>query len=246
MKLKYVSAPNMYQGGVGDKTQHFEKASVYRCPEGLSPEDHEPFAGLSAATRGDYPTDNKNSIPVYGIANNPRLDGQPPYAVVSWYQLCAVSSGSRTTYVGGSNDAPFVYFDQSKNGKPAPEAGTGMGGELALPGYTRKISRIRHCDQMSMIAEATYLHWVMGSTGFNPTSSVYNGETMWMTALAARHGKRSSSGNNAFTNIAFFDGHVALMNTQPITDYVDKTTGQGGAPNIPQSVGVTFTLSQNR
>ena len=68
---------------------------------------------------------------------------------------------------------------------------------------------------------------------------------MWMTTLAARHGKKSANGNNAFTNIAFFDGHVALLNTQPIEDYVNSA-GQGGGPNIPPSVGVTFTLSQNR
>jgi len=245
MKQKYVSAPNMYHG-VGDKTQHFDKSSVYRCPEGLAPEDHEPFAGLSAATRGDYPTDNKNSIAVYGIANNPRYDGQEPYAIVTWYQLCAVASGNKAAYVGGPCDAPFVFFDQSKNGKPAPEAGTGMGGQLAVPGYTRRISRVRHSDNLCMIGEGTYMNWVMGSTGYTPTSSTVNGETMWMTAIAARHGKKSANGNNAFANIAFFDGHVALVNTQPIVDYVDKTSGQGGAQNIPQSLGVTFTLSQNR
>jgi prepilin-type N-terminal cleavage/methylation domain-containing protein/prepilin-type processing-associated H-X9-DG protein len=258
MRLKYVQAPNLLSGANGDKQFHFEKASVFRCPEGNLPEDTTPFAGLSAATKGDYPADRKNSIPINGgIANSPRFDGGEPYSVASWYQLCAISSGNRVAYVGGDPshvpgddkvpaDAPFVFFDQNKNGKPAPEAGTGMGGQLAVPGYTRKTSRIRHSDTMCMIAEAAYMNWMMGSTGFKPASSTVNGETQWMTPLAARHGKRSANGNNGYTNMAFFDGHVALLDTQPINDYVDKSTGQGGGPNIPQSLGVTFTLSQNR
>jgi len=245
MHQKYLAAPNMYRSG-GDTTQYFDRQSPFSCPEGLSPEDHPPFAGLSSATQGLYPVDSKNSIATYGTANNPRFDGQDPYAVPSWYQLCAVSSGSTTAYVGGSNDAPFVFFDQSKNGKPAPDAGTGMGGQLALPGYTRKISRVKHSGMMCMIAEAGYLNWVLGSTGFKPQSNVVNGETMWLTCLAARHGKISANGNNAITNIAFFDGHVASIPTQPLEDYVDANTGQGGGPNIPQSLGVVFTLTQDR
>src|SRR6202042_2853536 len=105
MHQKYISAPNMYHPN--DTNQYFNQASIFRCPEGLSPDDHPPFAGLSSATQGLFPVDSKNSIAVYGTANNPRLDGQDPYAVPSWYQLCAVSSGSTTAYVGGSNDAPF-------------------------------------------------------------------------------------------------------------------------------------------
>jgi prepilin-type N-terminal cleavage/methylation domain-containing protein/prepilin-type processing-associated H-X9-DG protein len=247
MRQKYVQAPNLLTGNPGDKSFHYEKASVFRCPEGNLPEDTAPFAGLSASTKGDYPADRKNSIPVNGgIANSPRLDGSEPYSIASWYELCAISSGNKAAYVGGSADAPFVFFDQNKNGKPAPEAGTGMGGQLAVPGYTRKTSRIKHSDNLCMIAEAGYLNWMMGSTGFTPASTVVNGETEWMTTIAARHGKRSANGNNGYTNIAFFDGHVSLVDTQPINDYVDKTTGQGGGPNIPQSLGVTFTLSQNR
>jgi prepilin-type processing-associated H-X9-DG protein len=243
MHQKYISAPNMYQPGSND--QHFNRASPFRCAEGMTPEDHPPFAGLSSATQGQYPTDGKNSIAVYGTANNPRLDGQEPYAVPSWYQLCAVSSGSTTAYVGGANDAPFVFFDQSKNGKPAPDAGSGMGGQLALPGYTRKLNRVKHSDITCMIAEAAYLNWMLGGTGFSPVNNIVNGESMWVTCLAARHGKRSSNGNNAMTNIAFFDGHVATLDTKPIEDYVDAN-GKGGAPNIPQSLGVVFTLTQSK
>jgi prepilin-type N-terminal cleavage/methylation domain-containing protein/prepilin-type processing-associated H-X9-DG protein len=252
MHQKYIAAPNMYRPN-DTSGQYFDKPSPFQCPEGLNPEEHPPFAGLSSQTQGLYPVDAKNSICVYGTANNPRFDNQEPYAVPSWYQLCAVSSGSRTAFVGGDssanqppNDAPFVFFDQSKNGKPSPEAGTGMGGQMALPQYTRKVSRVKHSNLMCMVAEAAYLNWVLGGTAFNPVNNVTNGESMWMTCLAARHGRISGNGNNASTNMAFFDGHVATLDTQPLEDYVNPANGKGGAPNIPPSLGVVFTLSQDR
>ena len=236
MHQKFVAAPNMYRPGV-DKTQWFDKSSVFLCPEAQSPQDSPPFAGLSSATQGTYPTDTKNSIPVYGTANNPRLDGQEGYAVPSSYQLCAVRTGQASVYPGGVNDAPFVFFDKGQ---------VPLGEQLATPGYTRRVTRVKHPGIVCMIAEAAYLNWVLGGTGFSPVNNVVNGESMWMTCLAARHGKKSPNGNNASTNIAFFDGHVVTVNTQPIVDYVDPNTGKGGAPVIPQSVGVVFTMSQGR
>jgi prepilin-type processing-associated H-X9-DG protein len=86
---------------------------------------------------------------------------------------------------------------------------------------------------------------MMGGTGTKPANSTVNGEAMWLTSIAARHGKLSANGNNANTNIAFFDGHVALLPTQPFADYV-APSGTGGGPNIPQSAGAVFTLTQDR
>jgi prepilin-type processing-associated H-X9-DG protein len=127
------------------------------------------------------------------------------------------------------------------------QAGTsGIGGQLSSSGYNRKITYIKNTGITCMVAEAANLNWMMGGTGTAPTSTTLNGETMWMTALAARHGKATGNGNNALTNICFFDGHVTTVNTQPIEDYVDPVTGQGGAPNIPQSLGVVFTLARSR
>ena len=47
-----------------------------------------------------------------------------------------------------------------------------------------------------------------------------------MPALAARHG--NIKGHHGLTNIAFFDGHVAALDTKGITTFVDPATGQGG------------------
>ena len=241
MHQHYIPAPNMLKAGTS--TFYFDKDSPFRCPEGLNPEEHDPFAGTSAATLGSFPRDQKNSIAVYGMANNPRLDGAPPYAICTWYQLCCISSGSTTVFVpGGANNAPFIFFDKNKNGRAG--AGPGLGGQLVLAGYTRKITQVKHSSVMCMIAEAEGLNWLMGGTGFNPASTTVNGETMYLTAIAGRHGK-STSRNHAMTNIAFFDGHVGLFDTKPISTYVNSA-GQGGAPNIPQSLGVVFTISQDQ
>jgi prepilin-type processing-associated H-X9-DG protein len=67
-----------------------------------------------------------------------------------------------------------------------------------------------------------------------------------MRALAAGHGKISSDGHHGLTNIAFFDGHVAALDTKGITTFVDPATNQGGGPNISQSVGVVFTMTKAR
>ena len=67
-----------------------------------------------------------------------------------------------------------------------------------------------------------------------------------MPAIAARHGKITSNGHHGLTNIAFFDGHVASLDTRAIATYTDAASGKGGGPNIPQSVGVVFTMARAR
>jgi prepilin-type processing-associated H-X9-DG protein len=131
---------------------------------------------------------------------------------------------------------PFIFF-KSKGGAP-------LGAQLAFGGYQRKITMIKKSSVLCMVAEAAGLNWVMGGPGFSPNNNVVNGESNWMSGLAARHG-RGPNRNHAYANIAFFDGHVALVETKPISTYTD-TNGQGGANVIPQSVGVVFTVNQAR
>jgi prepilin-type N-terminal cleavage/methylation domain-containing protein/prepilin-type processing-associated H-X9-DG protein len=243
MKRKYIAAPNILKAG--STIFQFDNPSVFRCPAGLDPEAHPPFAGTSAATIGAYPTDRKNSISTYGMANNPRFDGQEPYAVATWYQLNCVQSGSTTVfYPSGTNTMPFVFFNKTRNGNPAG-VGPGIGGQLQLPGYTRKITHVRKSASLCMIGEATALNWVLGGTSFNPsTSTTVDGDVLWMRSFAARHGK-SSKPSQAQTNVAFFDGHVALVDSRAISTYMDSS-GVGGAAVVPQSVGVVYTLKQAR
>src|SRR5256714_8485906 len=232
MKRKYLTAPNLWENG-NTSVMHYDRASVFRCTEGISPDDHDIFAGTSTATQGAFPADKKNSIPVCGAQITKRIDGQPPYAVASWYQLNCVATGDDTIFPGAPNSAPFVIFDSKANGKKPAAAGTQMGGQFAVPGYGRKIGNIKNASVLCMIAEAEYLYWVMnGKTPATSAPPPVDGEVIWMPALAARHGKISSNGHHGLTNIAFFDGHVATLDTKGITTFVDPATNQGGGPNL--------------
>lgn len=243
MHQKYVAAPNIVVPG--KTTPVWDVTSPFRCPSTPSPADFTPGAGTSGTTLGAFPVDSKNSFGVYGTFNPgptggpmpTRSDGSPQYGVVTWYQLCAIKtakSGNAGLYPGGPNAAAFVFFDKTSG--PVLQA-------LTNSGYTRKLSQVRHSAVQCMIAEAANLNWMMGGNA-TPASTTVNGETMWIPGLAARHGQVTSNGNNAYTNMAFFDGHVDSLPTQPIEDYTNN--GQGGGPNIPQSLGVTFTLTQNQ
>jgi prepilin-type processing-associated H-X9-DG protein len=247
---KYLDAPNLFANG--STTKVFKSPSVFECPAGLNAQDSSPGLGTGNSNVGNFPCDPANMSGSYGVANNPRFDGAPPYAVATWYQLCTVATGSTKAFAtGGGNstsvDAPFVYYDATKNGKCTGYTGAispGMGGQFALP-YSRNLSRIKHAAVLCMLGEAASINWVMGGSGFNATSNTVNGETLWMQALAARHGKISANGNNANTNMAFFDGHVATISTQGIGDFINPITGKGGAPNITQGQGVVFTITNS-
>jgi prepilin-type processing-associated H-X9-DG protein len=138
-----------------------------------------------------------------------------------------------------------MYFASKNNGKPTNSGiGPGMSGQLAFGSYQRKITMAKKSAVLCMVAEAAGINWVMGGPGYQPNKVTTDGEDNWMSGLAARHG-RGTNKRHAFTNIAFFDGHVALFDTKPLSTYTD-TSGQGGANVIPQSLGVVFTLNQAR
>jgi prepilin-type processing-associated H-X9-DG protein len=120
-----------------------------------------------------------------------------------------------------------------------------MAGQLNFAGYQRKITMVKKSSVMCMVAEAAGINWTMSGTGYTVSASTVNGEANWMYGIAARHSK-SSNKNHAWTNIAFFDGHVSSFDTKPLSTYVDPTTSKGGADVIPQSMGVVFTLNRAR
>jgi len=49
--------------------------------------------------------------------------------------------------------------------------------------------------------------------------------------MAARHGKKTADGAQAFTNLAFFDGHVGFYETKPFTRTLtaQEISAYGGA-----------------
>jgi prepilin-type N-terminal cleavage/methylation domain-containing protein/prepilin-type processing-associated H-X9-DG protein len=245
MHQKYVPAPNNIKAGAPGQF-FFPKDSVFLCPEGQDPEYHAPFKGTSSQNIGAFPTHPANSTVVFGEAQNPRVDGQEPYGVCTHYQVNNIQTGNAAGfYPSGTQMMPFMYFSAKQNGKPAGSGiGAGMGGQLAFAPYQRKITMAKKSAMLCMVAEAAGINWVMGGPGYAPNKVTTDGEDNWMSGLAARHG-RGSNKRHAFTNIAFFDGHVTAFDTKPLSTYVDGS-GKGGANVIPQSMGVVFTLNQAR
>jgi prepilin-type N-terminal cleavage/methylation domain-containing protein/prepilin-type processing-associated H-X9-DG protein len=240
-KQKYLFAPNIYRPGQGD-TPFFDQPSVFRCPEARSPEDAKPSNGQNSSFFGGYPADLANSTGVVADIAYPSLDPDS-YNVVTWYQLCCIrteKTGTDGYYPGGINACPFVFFDKTSG--PVLNS-------LSTAGYMRKVNFARHSAILCMIAEAATPQWVLGSNSSPPVGVPRNGDMIYLPTIAARHGKVSRNGNHAITNIAFMDGHVASFDTAGMSTYTNASMpspNNVGAPSIPQSMGVVFTLTQDQ
>src|SRR5439155_11912111 len=96
MQQKYIKAPNAYADGTSKAV--FYSDSVFRCPEGIAPEDG---GGGSTSTEPMWPTNLACNAYSFVKSDIPRVDGQPPYAVASWYQL---NARTHTPLVNPLND----------------------------------------------------------------------------------------------------------------------------------------------
>jgi prepilin-type processing-associated H-X9-DG protein len=144
---------------------------------------------------GDWPTDSKNngySLPDDGAKQ--RLG----FGIPSWYML-SCRNLSATNKQGGSRQTPFVYFNGNDPSK------------LVDPLWQRSISRVKKSSELLMIVEATSPNWFdQTDSGVNDPAHPGN----FLRRLAARHGRRTGDGANAWTNFAFFDGHVGYFETK--------------------------------
>lgn len=196
----YIKAPSIYQSA-GQTTKAFSRNNVFRCPEGVDEDD-------AAGGQGDYPTDVRNNA--YSIENDSAAQAEG-FGVVTWYQLnsrTALDSGGAVIgamkYPGGSQASPFVWW----NSKTTAAL-------MQTPELQRQISQARKPSELIMIVEASNSNYLDQNT-----STVY--PAGHMRRLGARHGKRTSDGLNAFTNFAFFDGHVGLY---PSVDFQIPLSG---------------------
>ena len=192
-------APNAFPDGPGTAKKVGNK-SVFRCPEGI---DSDIKGGA-----GNYPTDLLNNA--YQIANesDAQADG---FGIASWYMLNSrnlSASGAWPPVNSNAKCTPFLYF----NGN-----GAQIDVDLKDSKWQRNLSMIRRAGEFVMIVESADTNW------FDQTQ---NG-TIWLKRLGARHGKKTRDGLNAYTNFAFFDGHVGLYPSEPYT----KQTNTGGNDN---------------
>ena len=82
--------------------------------------------------------------------------------------------------------------------------------EIAHPGAQRNWSQIKKASEFVMVIEAGDKNWL------NTTTTKTANHPIMVPRLGARHGKRTGDGLDAWTNFAFFDGHV---NMYPTIDY---------------------------
>lgn len=211
VKQKYLNAPSVYDtpdpSGATNRKK-FNRTNVFRCPEGI---DEDMLTGGAGA----YPTDAKNNA---GRINADKQASQAGFGIMSWYQLVSRVGGTGTMYTpGGTKAAPFVYFD----GKDAAS----LAAQLNNPKLARGMSQVKKSSEMVMVVEAADSNWMDQAT---PAAYPNLGNER----MGARHGKKTADGLNAWTNLAFFDGHVAIRPTEPFTRRVtgaELSTYQGAS-----------------
>jgi prepilin-type N-terminal cleavage/methylation domain-containing protein/prepilin-type processing-associated H-X9-DG protein len=196
VRLKYIKAPSCYTKPTTTSDKKFN-ANVFKCPEGVD----EDLKG----TAGDFPTDWKNNA--FQLTNDPDAAAEG-FGIPSWYMLCSRNLSLSGAWPSGDKITPFLYFN-----------GGGLTGDLTDTKWQRTLSMIKKPAEMVMVIEAADSNW------FDQTPSTKY-PYIYLRRLGARHGKRTADSANAWTNFAFFDGHVGLYETLPYTrKSTSKTTG---------------------
>lgn len=223
VRQKYLVAPNAYKNpGANVADKQFPSDSVFRCPEGVPATD-------IAARQGSYPTDALNNG--YSTTND-YLGAAEGFWVATWYQLNSrvANSQSSMAYPGGNAATPFVWWNASTNVNPADKTNY-----LGLQKYNRRLSFIKKPAEFVMVVEAADPNWYDdGQHG--PDGHQH------CRRMGARHGQKTADGLNAYTNFAFFDGHVALY---PTLDYQSPVLGQA-LHVATHKTGTIFILSQQQ
>jgi prepilin-type N-terminal cleavage/methylation domain-containing protein/prepilin-type processing-associated H-X9-DG protein len=210
VRQNYIRNPsvNVYKKTPSLTTEkQFNRANPFRCPEGVD----EDYSQGAAFPQGDYPTDGLNNGFTLLNDSDAAADG---FGIPSWYQLNSrvgtTSAGgvqNGTEWPGGTRATPFIWFNT---------AGTQANPKLLNDQrLNRTISSVRRSAELVMLAEAANPNW-----HDNAVSVKYPG--LYLKKLAARHGKKTANGANAFVNFAFFDGHVGLS---PSVDYNTPPAG---------------------
>ena len=225
---KYITAPYVTLAANGQFNAPAAN-SVFKCPEGIDTSDLNTTDSTSAA-QGNYPTDAKNNS-AYCPFLEPNSAGIN-VGIASWYQLNARITGFASNYTsGGVFNPPFVYFPSGSDSLGEAESAS-----IVDINYSRRLSMIRQPAVTVMIGEASDPNWVTQT----PTAA-YPGH--YAKRMSARHGTRSTDGTNAYTNFAFFDGHVALFPTKPIdSNNSTNPSGQPGVAAMGSGSGTIFTL----
>jgi prepilin-type processing-associated H-X9-DG protein len=191
---KYINAPSLYeQPGSSTADKKFNSSNVFRCPEGI-PEEYTPGFVLSGH---EYPTAAGNNR--FGIAND-GTGAAEGLMIPSWYMLNTRTTAATNAMPNGSLITPFISFLSG-----------GTDAQVNDSQWQRSMGRVKKAAELVMIVEASNNNWHDQAMGTFEGAALPN---IRLRRLGARHGKKTADGLNAWTNFAFFDGHVALYPTK--------------------------------
>ena len=195
----YIKAPSVYPhaGATSSAERRYNRSNVFRCPEGID----EDFAGVSFSGN-EYPTAGGNNA--FSMINDAtaRADG---LGIASWYMLNTRTTAGTNAYPTGSRQTPFVSFLSSADAATIQDRR-----------WQRSIGLVRKAAELVMVVEASNNNWHdQVRPGMVNGVTLTGAKQQRLNRLGARHGKKTADGLNAWTNLAFFDGHVALVPTEP-------------------------------
>jgi prepilin-type N-terminal cleavage/methylation domain-containing protein/prepilin-type processing-associated H-X9-DG protein len=222
---KFINNPsiNVYaKPGSLTSEKRFNRSNPFRCPEGV---DEDQTIVAPNFPSGEYPTDPRNNG--YTLINDAKA-AEEGFGVPSWYQLNSRVVSPPAVgwhWPGGHHAAPFVWFNTGH---------TQVNHDWVLRNDVRRVqSYVKKSAELIMVVEAPNPNWYDQAQ-----SNKYPG--LYLKRLAARHGKKSANGANAWTNFAFFDGHVALY---PTADYNQGPVGNEQWPPDKFWSGTIFWLA---
>jgi len=218
VRHKYIQAPSVYSvPGTPTNQKKFNRSSVFRCPEGI---DEDSMSGSA----GDFPTDARNNS--YRI-NADSVAAAEGFGIISWYQLPARVTTGTSEFPNGGKAPPFIYFD-------AAAANTQeMIDDLKNPRFARNLSQMKKASDVVMVVEAADTNWMdQGTSNTFPNIN--------LRRMGARHGKKTANGANAWTNLAFFDGHVGYFPTEPFARQVVNPEASMHQGANPDNAMITF------
>jgi prepilin-type N-terminal cleavage/methylation domain-containing protein/prepilin-type processing-associated H-X9-DG protein len=209
VRMNYIKTPGLSVYKKPNSTQKiFNRNNPFRCPEGVD----EDQIGNPDGNGGEYPTDALNNAFALLWDSNPGAQGEG-FGVPSWYQLATRTHSVNTNWVGaatGNRCAPFTSF----------LSGATLA-DVRFPMLSRHMGYVKKSSELLMMIEAANYNWYD-----QKPSTPYPAANLYMKRIAGRHGKKTADGLNAWSNFAFFDGHVALYPTLRWQHRADGTDNQ--------------------
>ncbi len=212
--------------------------NVFWCPQCNDDADSLGVpVGLVGSPANAYPTYALNNA-CARISNNTNVDQNfGAVGIATWYmpfaRISTIEGGKYPTVGIANDDPPFIWYaDSTADAELRNQTGS----------WTRTLSMVKHSAQMVLLLEGNSAETCYQDGSSNLTYSL-------APRLAGRHGHQTSNirasaaspspptrNTDAYTNFAFFDGHVALLPTAPISQSTTSsglpfTTG-GGATAI--------------